>query len=341
VTPSAEFDAAKLDIYLAARLGVAAGGMAMERIAGGQSNPTFFVDIAGQRLVLRKQPAGEILPSAHAVDREFRVMEALAGAGAPVPKMTFFCDDRAVIGTPFYVMERVDGRVFHDCSLPGMQPSERHAAYLSAAQTLASLHAVDFGAIGLSDYGRPGDYFARQIARWARQWNLSKTRELPDIERLIAWLPHNIPLDETAAIVHGDYRMGNLMFHPTEPRVVAILDWELSTLGHPLADLAHACIGWHSLASEYGGLMDRDLASLGIPSELEYIGAYRAASNLALDLRPFHMAFALFRFAIIFEGIAARAKRGNAAGANASDVGALSEAFARRAIDVVDGRAHV
>jgi aminoglycoside phosphotransferase (APT) family kinase protein len=341
VTPSAEFDATRLDRYLAERLGVAAGGMAMERIAGGQSNPTFFVDIAGQRLVLRKQPAGEILPSAHAVDREFRVMEALAGAGAPVPKMTFFCDDRAVIGTPFYVMERVDGRVFHDCSLPGMQPSERHAAYLSAAQTLASLHAVDFGAIGLSDYGRPGDYFARQIARWARQWNLSKTRELPDIERLIAWLPHNIPLDETAAIVHGDYRMGNLMFHPTEPRVVAILDWELSTLGHPLADLAHACIGWHSLASEYGGLMDRDLASLGIPSELEYIGAYRAASNLALDLRPFHMAFALFRFAIIFEGIAARAKRGNAAGANASDVGALSEAFARRAIDVVDGRAHV
>ncbi len=341
MTASVEFDTSRLDRFLAERLGVAAGGLRLSRIAGGQSNPTFFVDLGGHRLVLRKQPAGDILPSAHAVDREFRVMRALADAGAPVPNVRFYHGERDIIGTPFYIMERVEGRVFHDCALPGLSPIDRRKAYRSAAETLARLHAVDFNAIGLSDYGRPGNYFARQIARWTKQWTMSKTRELPDIERLISWLPANIPDDDAATIVHGDYRMGNLMFHPTEPRVVAILDWELSTLGHPLADLAHSCIGWHSLESEYGGLIGRDLATLGIPTEADYIKTYRAASAHGLELQPFHLAFALFRFAIIFEGIAARARQGNAASDNAGDVGELSQAFARRAVDVIEQRAHI
>lgn len=336
-----DFNTEPLDTWLSARLGMAPGGLVLTRIAGGQSNPTFLVDAGNRRVVLRKQPAGDILPSAHAIDREFRVMKALDGAGFPVPKVLWFCDERTVIGTPFYIMSFLDGHVFHDSALPGLAPSERAAAYASAAETLARLHNVDYAAAGLADYGRPGNYFARQIARWSRQWQLSRTRDLPDVERLIAWLPANVPDDDATTIAHGDYRMGNLMFHPNEPRVIGVLDWELSTLGHPLADLAHACIGWHSYDSEYGGLIGRDIATLGIPAEADFVATYREAANHGLELRPFHLAFALFRFAVIFEGIAARARLGNAAGADAGDVGRLSETFARRAIDVIDDRPHI
>ena len=341
VSDIADFDIAKFDRWLEAHVDGARGELKLSRIAGGQSNPTYFVDKGARRLVLRKQPAGDILPSAHAVDREYRVMNALAKTDAPVPGMVVFHAERDVIGTPFYLMERLEGRVFHDNALPGLSPAERRAIYLSMAETLGKLHGVDYSAIGLADYGRPGNYFQRQIARWSRQWELSKTRELPDIERLIPWLGGNIPDDETSTIVHGDFRLGNVMLHAREPRVIAILDWELSTLGHPLADLAHSCIGWHAMPSDYGGLLTLDLPALGIPAESEYIDAYMRHARHGARMKPFHLAFALFRFAVIFEGIAARAKQGNASGDNAKEVGRLSAVFARRAVDIIDGKPHI
>ncbi len=340
VTRSTDFDAEILDRFLERHVAGARGDLRIARVPGGQSNPTYFIDKGDLRLVLRKQPAGEILPSAHAVDREFRVMRALAATDAPVPRVILFHAERDVVGTPFYLMERLEGRVFHDSALPGLEPAGRRAAFHSMAETLARLHAVDPAAVGLADFGRPGNYFARQIARWSRQWELSKARELPDVERLIDWLGANIPADDTSTIVHGDFRFGNLMLHPGEPRVIAILDWELSTLGHPLADLAHSCIGWRSKPADYGGVLGLDLDSLGIPLENEYIETYMRHARHGARLLPFHLAFALFRFAVIFEGIAARARQGNASGDNAGEVGRLSEVFARRAIDVIEGRPH-
>jgi aminoglycoside phosphotransferase (APT) family kinase protein len=327
---SDELDAGRLGTFLRGAVGDLVGRPRIERIAGGQSNPTFFVSYDNRRLVVRKQPPGELLPSAHAVDREFRVISALAGTNVPVPRALAFCADRGVIGTPFYVMERLDGRVFHDCTLPGVAPSERGRMYTAMAQTLAALRNVDPASIGLGDFGRPGGYFARQIVRWTKQWQMSRTREDADIDRLIDWLPRHIPDDSIAAISHGDYRIGNLMFHPIEPRVIAILDWELSTLGHPLADLAHTCIAWNSAPDEYGGMEGLDLAALGIPTQREYEARYYAAARGDARLEPFHMAFAMFRWSVIFEGIAARAKAGNAAGDNATAVGALARVFARR-----------
>jgi aminoglycoside phosphotransferase (APT) family kinase protein len=332
-----EFDADKLNRFLRTSIAGLKGPMALERIAGGQSNPTFFVTYDTRRLVLRKQPPGELLPSAHAIDREYRVMGALREAGVLVPTVVLYCDNRDVIGTPFYIMDRLEGRVFHDGALPGVSGDERRLMYRSLAQALAALHNVDPASVGLSDYGKTGNYFARQIARWTRQWELSRTREDANVERLIAWLPNNIPDDDVTVVTHGDFRVGNIMFHEHEPRVVAILDWELSTLGHPLADLAHACMGWHSGPHEYGGLTGLDLATLGIPGEAEFTQSYYEAAHHGLRMTRFHMAFALFRFAVIFEGIAARAKAGNAADANAAAVGPLAASFARHAVDVLSG----
>ena len=333
---TAEFDPDALDGFLkAAVLGVK-GALRLERIAGGQSNPTFFASYDNRRLVLRKQPPGELLPSAHAVvDREYRIISALARTGVPVPPALLYCADRAVVGTPFYVMERVDGRVFHDCMLPGVSRTDRQAMYESMARTLAALHNVDFAAVGLGDFGKPGNYFARQVNRWSRQWQLSRTREDLHIERLIAWLPEHIPADDTTSLVHGDYRIGNLMFHPTEPRVVALLDWELSTLGHPLADVAHSAIAWLSQPDEYGGLLGCDLEALGLPDLEHFKADYAAAACHGARVTSFHLAFALFRWAVIFEGIAARARAGNASAENAAETGRLAAAFARRAADLV------
>jgi aminoglycoside phosphotransferase (APT) family kinase protein len=332
-----EFDAGKLDRFLRASIAGLQGPLSLERIAGGQSNPTFFVTYDTRRLVLRKQPPGELLPSAHAIDREYRVMGALKKAGVLVPTVVLYSDDRDVIGTPFYIMDRLEGRVFHDGAFPGVPRDERRLMYRSLAQALAALHNVDPASIGLSDYGKSGNYFARQIARWTRQWELSRTQEDANIKRLITWLPENIPDDDVTVVTHGDFRVGNVMFHEHEPRVIAILDWELSTLGHPLADLAHACMGWHSGPHEYGGLAGLDLAALGIPGEAEFTETYYAASHHGLRMARFHMVFALFRFAVIFEGIAARAKAGNATDANAAAVGPLAASFARHAVDVMSG----
>lgn len=336
-----EFETQVLEQFLRARLAGLHGPMRLERIGGGQSNPTFFVSFDNRALVLRKQPASAILPSAHAVDREYRIMQALAGTALPVPKMVLFHAGREVVGTPFYLMERLPGRVFSDCALPGMAPSERRAIYLSMAETMATLHKVDWAAAGLSDYGRAGGYFSRQIARWTRQWNSARTREDADIERLAVWLREHLPDESETTISHGDFRLGNLMFHPSEPRVVGVLDWELSTLGHPLADVAFNCMTWRTLPEEYGGVRGLDLAALGIPQEAEYLQHYYRCSGRSDGITAFHFAFALFRMAVIFEGIAARAASGNAAGANAAEVGGLSAAFARRAVEFMDGQALV
>lgn len=330
-----EFDPERLDAFLRTSIPGLEGLMHLERISGGQSNPTFFVSYDNRRLVLRKQPPGNLLPSAHAVDREYRVMAALRTVGVPVPAVVLYCDDREVIGTLFYIMERLEGRVFHNAALPGVTPEERGLMYRSLAQALAALHNVDPSAVGLSNYGKSGNYFTRQISRWTKQWELSRTRDDANIEHLIAWLPRNIPEDDATGVSHGDYRVGNVMFHETEPRVIAILDWELSTLGHPLADLAHACMGWHSGPEEYGGLKGLDLAALGLPTEATFVKTYYDAARHSLRMTNFHMAFALFRFAVIFEGIAARAKAGNAADAEAEKVGPLSARFAQHAIDVL------
>lgn len=328
LTPA--FDVAKLDGYLKAELGVS-GQPEIVPISGGQSNPTFFVSYDDRRLVLRKQPPGALLPSAHAIDREFRVISALADTAVPVAPALVFCTDRSLIGTPFYVMTRLDGRVFHDCALADVAPAERAAMYRSMAETLAALHNVDPTACGLADFGRPGAYFARQISRWTRQLEAAGSDANADFKRLIAWLPAHIPDDETSAIAHGDYRIGNLMFHPTEPRVIAVLDWELSTLGHPLGDLSHSCTAWLSAPDEYGGLAGLDLAALGIPSQDAYAADYYGAVRHQARLAPFHMAYSLFRWAAIFDGIAVRARAGTAAAANAEEVGRLAGVFARRA----------
>lgn len=327
------FDTVALDAYMRLKLDLA-GPMRLAPISGGQSNPTFFLGYDDRTLVLRKQPAGELLPSAHAIDREYRVISALAGTAVPVPPALLYCDDRAVIGTPFYVMEKVEGRVFHDCTLPGLSVPERGAMYAALAQTLAALHNLDVEALGLGDFGKPGNYFARQIARWGRQWELSEARENPDIVRLRAWLPQHIPADDSVSLVHGDYRIGNVMFHPTEPRVVALLDWELSTLGHPLADLAHTAIAWQSSPQEYGGIAGLDLDALGIPELKRFTELYASEARHGLTLQPFHLAFALFRWAVIFEGIAARARSGNASATNAAETGHFAAAFARRAAEL-------
>lgn len=329
------FDAGRLDAFLRGALPGLAGEMRLSRIGGGQSNPTFFVDYADRSLVLRKQPPGELLPSAHAIDREYRVMRALASTPVPVPRVVLFHAERDVVGTPFYLMEKLEGRVFATHALPGLAPAERTAMYRSMAETLAALHRVDPAAVGLADYGKPGNYFARQVSRWSKQWEASRTRANPALDRLIAWLPSHIPEGDETAICHGDFRIGNLMFDPVAPRVVGVLDWELSTLGHPLADVGFNAMAWHTRPDEYGGLRGLDLAALGIPALEDYVAHYLRAAGRADGIAPFHVAFALFRFAVIFEGIAARAAAGNAASDDAAETGKLASAFANRAAELV------
>ncbi|ABV92745.1 aminoglycoside phosphotransferase [Dinoroseobacter shibae DFL 12 = DSM 16493] len=331
---SPEIDREALRRWCDARFGVADAAPEVARIGGGQSNPTFYVTHGDRRLVLRKQPPGPLLKGAHAVDREFRVLRALWDTPVPVPEALAFEPDAAVLGTPFYVMARLEGRVCPSYALPELARADRGAALLSMAETLARLHAVNPEAVGLGDYGRPGDYFARQMARWSAQYDASPA-QVPDLDALRDWLAAHMPEDDGAvAIAHGDFRMGNMMLHPTEPRVIAVLDWELSTLGHPLADLGFACMAWHSAPEEYGGLLGLDLAAEGLPEMDAFVAAYRAAAQGDAVLRPFHVAFAMFRFAVIFVGIADRAAAGSAAGADAARLAPLAEAFARRGLAV-------
>ncbi|MCD7107802.1 phosphotransferase family protein [Rhizobium sp. DKSPLA3] len=328
-------DIAALERYLIAAVPGFSGPVVAEPIAGGQSNPTFFLTSPSHRLVLRKQPGGSVLPSAHAVDREHRIQHALWDSRVPVPRMVHFCGDRSVIGTPFYVMERIEGRIFGDCLLEAVSPAQRKDLYRSAAEMMAHLHAVDWQGAGLGDYGRPGAYFERQVARWTKQWQQARTRDLEEIDALIDWLPRHFPASQASTIVHGDFRIGNLMYHPTEPRVIAVLDWELSTIGDPMADLAHFGIAWDASPEEYCGLKGVDLAAASLPDRQEFLGWYGDAGGRAEDFTSFHRIFALFRFAVIMEGIAVRAQNGNAASESAERVGRLSENFARRAVDIM------
>lgn len=333
-------DAVRLGAYLEGRIPGARGRPQLERIAGGQSNPTFYLDYPEARFVLRRKPAGPTLPTAHAVDREFRVLSALAGTDVPVPRPLLFCADETVIGSPFYLMERLEGRVFSDCALPDVPPEARRAIYSGMAQALARLHAVDPRAVGLGDYGRPERYFERQLSRWSRQWRERPSRDNPALDWLVAWLGDHLPPDDGClAIAHGDFRLGNLMFHPSEPRVIGILDWELSTLGHPLADLAFCCIAWLARPDEYAGIRGLDRAALGLPEMDEFVTAYLRAAPPCGRLDTFHLVFALFRFAVIFVGIADRARAGTAAGADAHRVGRLARNFADRALELAEGGA--
>jgi aminoglycoside phosphotransferase (APT) family kinase protein len=330
-------DHQRLGQYLRGEGLLGPGAFTLAKIGGGQSNPTFALRQGSTALVVRKQPDGGVLPSAHRVDREFRVLGALSDAAAlPVPRPLLYCEKPDVLGTPFYVMELLEGRVFENYSAAGVSPDERRAMYFSMAETMAKLHGVDWRAAGLAGYGREGGFFRRQIARWTEQWQRSRTRENADVEELIARLPALVPDDDETVLCHGDFRMGNLMFHPTQPEVIGVLDWELSTLGHPMSDVAFNCIAWRTTPQEYGGVLGEDLAALGIPDEAEYLGHYCRAAGRDEATTAFHMAFALFRFAVIFEGIAARALAGSAASDNATAVGRLSAGFARRAIDCLN-----
>lgn len=318
--------------YLREQLPGFEGPATLRPLAGGQSNPTFLLEGGGQRLVLRRKPAGELLPSAHAIEREVRVMRALADSGVAVPAIHLLCEDTSILGSAFYVMDHVEGRVFMDPSLPGMAAADRAAIYGEMNRVIATLHTLDPAGLGLGDFGRSGQYLKRQVERWSRQYRASETGRIEAMDRLIAWLPEHLPAHDETAVIHGDYRIDNLIFHPREPRVVAVLDWELSTLGHPLSDFAYHCMAWRLSPQEFRGLRGHDLAALGIPEEEAYVQAYCARTGrAALPDWDYHLAFNMFRLAAILQGIRARALRGNAASADALRTGAQAIPIAEAA----------
>lgn len=323
-------DEGRLAEFLKGALPAAAGEMRLTQFAYGQSNPTYVVTFDDAEYVLRKQPPGELLPSAHAVDREHRVQKALHGAGYPVAEQFLFSEDREIVGTPFYVMERMHGRVFKDTSLPGCAPDERAEMYRSLAETLAQLHSYDPAELGLADFGRPGDWFRRQFRRWSRNFAETQTQDIPAMAPLAEWLDVNMPADDETRISHGDYRMGNVMFHPTEPRIVAVFDWEISTLGNPLGDLAYCAILYGTTPEQFYGLEGLDRAELGIPSFEEFNATYCQAAGRATGLTDAHMAHAFYRFAAILDGVRARGLAGNAASMDAADVGLIAPDIAAR-----------
>lgn len=319
-TPALPLDA--LHDYLRAQGLVDHAPLTATVLAGGQSNPTFRLQCGARSMVLRKKPAGALLPSAHAIDREYRVMQALRDTDVPVPQMLAYCEDSALLGTPFYLMDFLQGRVFMDQSLPGMAPAERQAIYREMNRVIAALHAVDYRAVGLQDFGREGQYVARQIARWSRQCRESTLPMNDAMHRLMEWLPAHLPARDQTTLVHGDYRLDNLIFHPSEPRVIGVLDWELSTLGDPLADLAYQCMAWRIPSTLWRGIGGLDLPALGIPTEAEYVRWYADTTGRdAAGDWEFYLAYNLFRMAAILHGIAQRAADGSAAAADAVETG--------------------
>ena len=321
VDPRLAFDVAALDRWMAEHVEGYAGPLEVNQFKGGQSNPTYELVTPGRRYVLRRKPPGKLLPSAHAVDREHKVITALGTTGFPVPKTYGLCTDESVTGTMFYVMEKVDGRILWDLSLPEMSREDRQATYLDQVETLAKLHTTDYAAIGLGDYGKPGNYFARQVDRWTKQYRASETDKLEAMDRLIDFLPKSVPDDDQTSIVHGDFRLDNTVLHPREPRITAVLDWELSTLGNPMADFSYYLMQWVMPSSEGRGIGGKDLAELGIPAQEEIVERYCALTGRAgvPDL-DWYFSYNLFRLAGIVQGIAGRVRDGTAASAQAAEM---------------------
>ncbi len=318
------------------------GELSIEQFKGGQSNPTFKLTAGNQQYVLRTKPApaAKLLPSAHAIEREYRVMDALSKAGFPAARQYALCNDEDVIGRAFYIMEFMDGRVLWDQSLPGMSTADRAAHYDEMNRVIAQLHSIDYRAIGLETYGKPGNYFGRQIDRWTRQYKASETELIPAMEQLIEWLPQNIPAGEMTTIVHGDYRLDNMIFHPTEPRILAVLDWELSTLGHPLADFSYHCMSWHIVPGLFRGIAGLDLKSLGIPSENDYLAKYSERTGIAINKEDFrfYLAYNMFRMAGILQGIMKRYQDGTAASEQALKNGQAARPMAEMGWEYASGK---
>ncbi|MCA0212878.1 MAG: phosphotransferase [Proteobacteria bacterium] len=342
VTDKHAFDVAALSAWLDAHLDGFRGPLTVELFKGGQSNPTYKLVTPTRSYVMRAKPGpvAKLLPSAHAIEREFAVMRGLHGTEVPVPQMYCLCEDEAVIGRAFYIMEFMQGRVLWDQSLPGMSNAERGAIYNEMNRVISALHTVRFAERGLASYGKPGNYFERQIGRWSKQYVASITQPIAEMDELMAWLPAHIPADardeSRVSIVHGDYRLDNLMFHATEPRVIAVLDWELSTLGHPLADFSYHCMAWHIPPGSFRGIGGLDVASLGIPTEDEYIRLYCERTGLTTPAAlkadwNFYMAYNLFRLAAILQGIAKRVEAGTASSAQAASSGAGARGLAEMA----------
>ena len=347
VAASHAFDAAALEAHLTRALPGFAGPLAVEQFKGGQSNPTYKLVTPARSYVMRSKPGPQarLLPSAHAIEREFRVMRALAATEVPVAEMLLLCEDESVIGRAFFVMQYVEGRVLWDQALPGMTRAERGAIYDETNRVIAALHSVEPAGVGLADYGRPGSYFERQIGRWSKQYLASVTEDIEAMNRLLEWLPAHMPAsardDSRVAIVHGDFRLDNLIFAADAPRVLAVLDWELSTLGHPLADFSYHCMAWHIPPGTFRGLGGLDLDALGIPGERDYVRRYcervSAATGRALDADTvmgdwdFYLAYNLFRLASICQGIAKRVVDGMAASAEARATGARTRPLAEMA----------
>lgn len=324
------FDVAALEAWMRAQVPGFRGPLEVEQFRGGQSNPTYRLKAPSGRYVLRRKPPGKLLPSAHAVDREYRVMTALGAVGFPVPRTYGLCLDEAVIGTAFFVMEYVEGRVFWDPELPDLGRDDRASIYDAMNAVISRLHTIDYAAIGLGDYGKPGNYVARQIDRWTKQYRASETERLEAMDRLIEWLPANVPVDDSTSIVHGDYRLDNMIFHPSEPRVLAVLDWELSTLGNPLGDFAYHAMGWRLPPGSFRGLGGADIETLGIPGEDAYCAAYcRRTGRTGIPHWEFYMAYNMFRLAAILQGIMGRVREGTAANLRAREAGERAKVLAR------------
>jgi len=338
-TASHAFATEALDRWLQEQLPGYEGPLQVLQFKGGQSNPTYLLTTPGASYVMRTKPGpvARLLPSAHAIEREFRVMQSLHGTEVPVARMLLLCDDEAVIGRAFYLMEYVQGRVLWDQALPGMDPAGRSAVYDEMNRVISNLHRLQPHALGLGDFGKPGNYFERQIARWSRQYAASVTEPIPEMDRLIEWLPAHMPDsardEQEVSIVHGDFRLDNMIFHPTEPRVLAVLDWELSTLGHPLADFSYHCMAWHIPHAMGRGIGGLDTVALGIPTESAYLQRYcertgRADAAALTQDWNFYLAYNLFRIAAILQGIAKRVVDGTAASAQAREAGASAKPLA-------------
>jgi aminoglycoside phosphotransferase (APT) family kinase protein len=333
------FDEAALARHLAAHVEGFSGALTVRQFQGGQSNPTFLLSAGGKDYVMRKKPPGQLLPSAHAVDREYKVITALCGTGVPVPRTYCLSVDDGVIGQWFYVMEYIPGRILTDTLLPGETKANRRAIYDDLARVLAELHKVDYAAVGLGDFGKPTDYIRRQFQRWAKQYEASKTDDIPEMDRLMAWIPDRIPPRDESAVVHGDYRLGNVIMHPSEPRILAVLDWELATLGHPLSDLAYNCMNYHLGQQNFRGFGNIDLAALGIPSESEYLATYcRHVGRADIPDWEFYIVFSLFRIVAILQGVYKRGLQGNASDATAIERGKEAVAIARETWAIVERR---